>query len=513
MNSQMRPGVGFFGKLPGLGDFVSRRLPREFIDAWDQWLQASLRTSQEMLGDEWLNHYLVSPIWRFAMSPGICGNNAWAGVMMPSVDRVGRYYPLTLATIIPNDRLLDIFLPTSTVFEQLETSALSVLSEPFDFEAFDSHLNAIHLIDFLVPARFSDEPAANSKQNSLKAAFRFELDSLEQSGAALPDVCRGLMQHYMPLHSFWASTGSQSNRASFLCCEGLPPSDAYADFLKGTAQSGRNWEVKTFRSIMTFQPAEVVEESPSLLNDEERIHSPVFTNWASYGLTVVGHKRQHNEDAMLNCPERGIWVVADGMGGHQAGDMASQLIVDSLSALPSVDGMEARVEGVCSKLQNINYELCRFADDLQQGSIVGSTVVVLLAQGEECAAIWAGDSRLYRLRGGVLSKVTEDHTLLDELMACGLMSREVAELQAGANVITRAIGGQSELLLDVLRFKAQAGDRYLLCSDGLDKEVSEAEIQSLLGNGSCQTGAETLIEAALNGLGRDNITVVVSQYE
>lgn len=513
MNTQMGSGVGFFGKLPGLGDFVSRRLPREFIDVWDRWLQASLRTSQERLGDDWLSLYLVSPIWRFAISSGICGDSAWAGVMMPSVDRVGRYYPLTLASTIPQTRLLDIFSPTSSVFEQLEASALSVLGEPFDFETFDSHLNAIRLQELLAPLRFSEEPSFNPKQNSLKPALHFELASLEQSDAVLPDLCRSLLHYYLPLHSLWATSASQSNRASFLCCEGLPPIEAYACLLKGSVQSGINWEVKTFESVMTLQPAKGEMETPPLSDAGDGINLPDSPSWVSYGLTVVGHKREHNEDAMLNCPEQGLWVVADGMGGHHAGDMASQLIVNSLASLVFIDGMEARIESVCSKLQDINHELCCYANKLQQGSIVGSTVVVLLSQGDECAAIWAGDSRLYRLRGGVLSKVTEDHTLLDELIACGLMSREIAELQTGANVITRAVGGQNELLLDVLRFKAQAGDRYLLCSDGLDKEVSETEIQSLLGNGSCQHGAETLIDAALNGLGRDNITVVVSQYE
>jgi type VI secretion system protein ImpM len=509
----MNPGVGFYGKLPGLGDFVSRRLPRAFIDSWDQWVQASLSASQEALAEEWLNYYLVSPIWRFVISPGLCGQNAWAGVMMPSVDKVGRYYPLTLATTIPKERMLDVFLPELTFFEQLELSVLSVLSEPFDFEAFDSHLNAIRLTDIFVPPRFSNEPSTSPKQPLLKVAFRFELDSLQQTDSVMPELCQALMQHYMPTHTLWATLGSENNRASFLCCEGWPPSEAYVDFLKGTAQSGRNWEVRSAQSIIKFQSPEVIQKSLTSIDTEEGIKPSTFANWVSYGLTVVGHKRRHNEDAMLNCPERGIWVVADGMGGHQAGDMASRLIVDSLAELECNDGMDARIEVVCSKLQNINYGLCRLADDLQQGSIVGSTVVVLLAEGHECAAIWAGDSRLYRLRGGVLSKVTEDHTLLDELMACGLMSREVAELQVGANVITRAVGGQKELLLDVLRFEAQAGDRYLLCSDGLDKEVSEADIQILLGIGSCQTCAETLIDAALNGLGRDNITVVVSQYQ
>ena len=92
--------VGFYGKLPMVGDFVSRRLPNDFISSWDSWLQSAIAASREELGDDWLKNYLTSPIWRFLLSPGLCGNQAVAGIMMPSVDRVGRYYPLTVAVQI-----------------------------------------------------------------------------------------------------------------------------------------------------------------------------------------------------------------------------------------------------------------------------------------------------------------------------------------------------------------------------------------------------------------------------
>ena len=95
--------AGFFGKLPKHGDFLSRRLPRAFTDPWDRWLQNAIADSREQMAEDWLNIYLTSPIWRFALSPGLCGDNAWAGVLMPSVDRVGRYFPLTLAAPLEND--------------------------------------------------------------------------------------------------------------------------------------------------------------------------------------------------------------------------------------------------------------------------------------------------------------------------------------------------------------------------------------------------------------------------
>ena len=90
--------AGFYGKIPSLGDFVSRRLPRRFITPWETWLQEAMANSRQQLGDSWLDNYLTSPMWRFALTPGICGESGWAGIIMPSVDRVGRYYPFTLAT-------------------------------------------------------------------------------------------------------------------------------------------------------------------------------------------------------------------------------------------------------------------------------------------------------------------------------------------------------------------------------------------------------------------------------
>jgi type VI secretion system protein ImpM len=227
---------------------------------------------------------------------------------------------------------------------------------------------------------------------------------------------------------------------------------------------------------------------------------------------VVGNKRKHNEDALLDCPSLGLWVVADGMGGHQSGDVASRLVVDSLSTLEFNQNLDTQVEAVCNRLHKINEDLCLFASGIQQGSIVGTTVVALLAKEAECAAVWAGDSRLYQLRNGAFTQITRDHTLIDELMGSGVMSREVAAQQVGANVITRAVGGQLTLALDVVRFQAASGDRYLLCSDGLDKELSESEIAELMAAGTCQSAAEALINQALSRSGRDNITVLVAEF-
>src|SRR6476620_7125206 len=150
------PVPGWFGKIPCLGDFASRRLPDEFITPWDRWLQSSLIASRQQLGDGWLDVFLKSPMWRFALAPGVCGEQAWAGLLLPSVDKVGRYYPLTFALPAPaqSGLLLDL-LKAQDWYSALEDVALSALNVDFSVEQLERALSEI--TSALAPA---DERAA-----------------------------------------------------------------------------------------------------------------------------------------------------------------------------------------------------------------------------------------------------------------------------------------------------------------------------------------------------------------
>jgi len=122
---------GWYGKLPGVGDFASRRLPEEFIRPWDAWLQSVIPASQAALGTDWLERYLTMPIWRFVLAPGLVGRPAWAGVLMPSVDRVGRRFPLTVAVALPSDAaLVHVVFEAGDWFSDLEDAALDGLDAP-----------------------------------------------------------------------------------------------------------------------------------------------------------------------------------------------------------------------------------------------------------------------------------------------------------------------------------------------------------------------------------------------
>lgn len=230
--------------------------------------------------------------------------------------------------------------------------------------------------------------------------------------------------------------------------------------------------------------------------------------WRSCAISHVGNVRKLNEDACLDRCEAGMWVVADGMGGHAAGDIASQLIVDTLAKIEPEPSLSAYVEAVETAILDINRELCQLATDHAQ--IVGSTIVVLLAVDNYTVVLWAGDSRLYRLRAGQMSQLTTDHSQIQALIEQGLLTQEQAKGHPAGNLVTRAVGAASTLSIDMDIFESQANDRYLLCSDGLDKHLSDADIAVNLSRGSIEEAAQELIDLALQRGGTDNVTVCVA---
>jgi len=225
--------------------------------------------------------------------------------------------------------------------------------------------------------------------------------------------------------------------------------------------------------------------------------------WQSASCSHVGKVRRINEDALLDQPERGLWAVADGMGGHTLGDVASRMVVDALAHLPAVNAADIR-----SCLADVNRRLMTEAA-MRDVQVIGSTAVVLLASGNRCSCIWAGDSRIYRYRDGVLQQLTRDHSHVEELVARGLLSPAEASRHPGHNLITRAIGVANLLELEEGDTEVRGGDMFMLCSDGLSNEVDAQQIAALLAPHDCRLAAQRLVDEALEHGGRDNVTVVV----
>lgn len=234
--------------------------------------------------------------------------------------------------------------------------------------------------------------------------------------------------------------------------------------------------------------------------------------WTSFSRTHVGLVRQINEDACLELPDRGLWSVADGMGGHALGDMASRMVIETLNNLPPPISLAQYITDTADSLQAVNQQL-RTEAALRDVLIIGSTVVVLLAYERYCACLWAGDSRIYLYRDGQLGLLTRDHSQLEELKCSGCISEEDALHHPARNLITRAIGAADMLELDEETLEVKDGDMFLLCSDGLTNEVDEQEMRNALVPGNCRMAAEILVDLALERGGRDNISVVVVRAE
>jgi type VI secretion system protein ImpM len=233
-------------------------------------------------------------------------------------------------------------------------------------------------------------------------------------------------------------------------------------------------------------------------------------SWRSAAATSPGNVRSHNEDAVLELPAAGLWAVADGMGGHEAGDVASRMIVEELRSVATPSGLSELRDEVESRLCAVNAELYR--GSLRQGRTSGSTVAVLLAHDRHCLSLWAGDSRVYRLRDGELTCITHDHSAVQALVDQGVLDEKSAAVHGAANVITRAVGGASELCLDGELRLLEDGDGYLLCSDGLYKELSDAAMASHVAGKRPEEACEALVAQALRGACNDNVSVVVVEF-
>lgn len=232
-------------------------------------------------------------------------------------------------------------------------------------------------------------------------------------------------------------------------------------------------------------------------------------HWQSYGITNLGAVRKVNEDAFLDRTDLGVWAVADGMGGHAAGDVASQTVIERLAQLPANGKLSTLVDLAEDRLLEANRTLLKLAMR-QKERTIGTTVMTLLARGRHAACLWAGDSRLYRIRGKQIEQMTQDHAMIEDLISSGLISREEAADHPQANRITRAIGAMPSLYLDMELFELRAGDLYLLCSDGLYKELADEEIMHTLNNDV--RALDRLIMFTLERGARDNVTIVAVQF-
>ena len=480
--------VGFYGKLPSHGDFLRRRVSDAFVGVWDGWLQECVAASRSALADRWLDVYLTSPAWRFVCAAGACGAAPVAGVMVPSVDRVGRYFPLTLVAELPVDAgPVVVATQASAFFEAAERVAVEALAaEQLDFDAFDRQVGQLRdeLAGVTQTARVVLEPSADAVLGG-ESAFRWQvpIGSAPQLGRAFLEVLsRRLTTLYDPLVLWW-SDGSSIVEPSCLVTRGLPHPEAFVALLDGA------WQAREWRSVPAIA-------APAAAAPEPLVEDATPPRFRSAAASDVGRVRKINQDSYIERTDVGIWAVADGVGGQSHGEIASRMVCDAIADLRPEAGFAEVIAAVQVRLGEVNGFLVRAAERDPEAGRAGSTVVVLLTRGSRCAVLWAGDSRVYRWRGGRLAQLTTDHSF----------SEPGAET---STAITRAVGGDATLDLDVYRDRVHVGDRFLLCSDGLTREVPEAQIRVWMEHPEIRTAVDGLVAAALEAGGRDNVTAVI----
>jgi type VI secretion system protein ImpM len=468
---------GFFGKLPSRGDFVTRRLSTDFVSRWDAWLQSALAASQAALGSHWLDVYLTSPMWRFAVSPGVCDREAHLGVVIPSVDKVGRYFPLTAAA--PCGRggaALALAFELDSWYSAIENLLLATLAEtPLELDAFDERLSRLVVTGGLA---VSGGEAWSRPMSPCDAHMHWHctVPAADSIRDAMPPLLSEALAGGIGRYGVWWTQGSERVAPCALIASELPDPEACIAMLDGCFTE-HGWASGT-------------------LHREERREERRTMDARSAAVTDTGKVRKVNEDSCACRDDLSVWIVADGLGGHQAGDTASRMVASVIGQLAEAPDLSERVEQLVRALRVVNGCLRVLAQRDVAAGLAGSTVAALLIEGTSAACVWAGDSRIYRFRNGELQQLSRDHS--------------DAEGGSTANhAVTRAVGGDDALDLEIECTENRAGDRYLLCSDGLYGELTNDEIISALSRAEPQGACSELKQAVLKGEARDNLTAVV----
>ncbi|HEX4387010.1 MAG TPA: type VI secretion system-associated protein TagF [Steroidobacteraceae bacterium] len=498
--------VGIYGKLPSHGDFLQRRVPPEFLTPWDEWLQAGIAASRTALAAQWTDTYLTSPVWRFALSAGACGRAPVAGLMAPSVDRVGRFFPLTLMWRLPPE--LPPLVYASIAGEALAPAEQllvdSLTADALDFEHFDEGVTLLGpMIDATLrgaagPFEGEDLDGVNAGQNVAWHLATGAAATLTCAFAAL--LQRTLDPEYKPL-TLWWTDGSAMIEPCCLLVRGLPAADAFVSLLDGSWGSGE------WRSVRTLGTPERPVTAPVVRAPAVAPALPAALR--SSGLSDPGG-RSSNQDALIERTPLGLWAVADGLGGLSEGDVASRMVCDVIASLAPNATLDGTVEDIRRSLDEVNARLYRAAQRPLDPVQSCSTVVALALREERAAVLWAGDSRAYRLRRGSLERLTADHN--EEPVALDTTLVKTGE-EPGTRpnaAVTRAVGGIETLDLDLRVEPVEAGDRFLLCSDGLTRALDDRVLSQLLtAERNPELCVRRLVFAANRVPADDNVTAIV----
>lgn len=485
MSAQFPPG--FFGKLPCNGDFIQYNVSQEWLEGWDQWLQASIFESRQALQGEWLNAYLSGPIWRFVLGEGACGSGAYAGVIVPSVDRVGRYFPLTLVRQLDSGwNPLDVAVCWAPWFEALEQCACAALdAQDLRLDEFVARVGQIQdPLTVAVPTHIDNElfrnagfPAAGTQwQMNLPSADHLQLD---MSVLAYREIYR----HLRPV-TLWWTAGAERVQPSWLLSRGLPAPASFTAMLDGSWR-GSAWQTANPGAVysMPAPQAAVTGFAPSPPAPEPFI--------APSGPSLEAHARlptnspsnvEGNLAAFVVRPEIGLWAVVAPNGDTAVN--ATRTVADALQDVGPAATLTLLAESVRQILLRVSQ---RLADESARNPLnpVGLANVLAVVKSEaECAYISAGDAQVLRVRDGITMPMIGDGS------AANGGGDLISLVAAPAGGPSDPCGSSDLDHLPVIYDHASAGDVWLL---GGSRDASNAANAVFSSGDDAATAMERLI--------------------
>lgn len=385
--------VGFFGKLPCRGDFLQRRVAREFIDVWDPWLQRCIDQSTRVLGERWLGAYLTAPVWRFVLADGICGSSAYAGVMVSGVDRVGRYFPLTIVVEWPaQECALESACEAWRWFDAAEAVALTA-PEAVDFDAFDAQVARLaELIDMSGAEESAHLRGLMSRADTLQRAGQWHvpLSSVHSLQRAMSTLAVRELERTLRPVSLWWSDGSDDVEAAWLCTRGLPAPESFAAMLSGEwTPSG--WSSLGSAIARQMQPQPLVQAQEFQV---AAVHEPIDRRWVDGAEPAT---------CFATRPEIGLWGVATALD-PDCGREAAQAIADVLQNIRPAGSLTALVEQVRTTLETVQRHFAARAS-IEASANVAASVVVFVTVGAECAVLCSGPAQAVRYRASVVTPI------------------------------------------------------------------------------------------------------------
>lgn len=497
--------VGFFGKLPCRGDFLQRRVAREFIDVWDPWLQRCIDQSARALRDRWLGAYLTAPVWRFVLAEGICGPSAYAGVMVSGVDRVGRYFPLTIVAEWPaQECALESACDAWRWFDAAEAVALTA-PEAVDFDAFDAQVARLAaLIDTNAAEESAHLRRLLSRTDTLQGAtgWHVPLSTVHSLPRAMNALALRELERAMRPLSLWWSDGSDDVEAAWLCTRGLPSAESFAAMLNGewTAAGWSSLGAALARRTQPEPESEPLVPAQSVHISATHESSDRRALLQEHGLQTVaihGAEQGRSIDGQWNAatpatfftarPEIGVWAVATALDAD-CGSAGAQAIADVLQNIRPAGSLTTLVEQVRATLEAVQRQFAARAS-LDASANIAASAVIFVAMGDECAVLCSGPVQVVRSRAGVLTSI---HGVgLADVSIARLPVRDAAavngtllDLVTGSAV--PCVSLQEIVQVQVCYESVQPQDRWLIAAAPLVEERLLSQLAAALQAGEKQ---------------------------